>query len=797
MINQGQKTGSNPDELADHVLQNIHDREALITRLVNVHSKEPNHGRSSRIQRLLYGIHNASLTVVESITAWNTSKQDEWHRKKNIDEIHALSLPVGDHGDTDDQQIIAKRQEQHDHQSNNVQMACPFNTYSWNGQNYLHKMISDLDFVGDIIEAISFLGSTSPFHRNPFLLPNSIDQLCWSISSDTTAAPAWSDVNMQRVRQAAFVILLDEHHRNINSPKGSISFDNGIRFHPPQLVSRDIEVFTSLPDPPPAVAITICCTHLVLGSVDTDITSKLVYLTKNIVLKICRQPLTDLLHKAQTYNPLRRCPDGNERSMIKLIHPFVMHQALNPESLTEVVSNKILHLITWLRGLVTRLDDTTTSNKDSSNADRIIRELEADYQRGRNPNPPHINSVKEKKVLPADDSNKENECSRNVSVQTENISPNKPALDGTSSPQHIPKSILQAGDTINETKKLIPYPIFITINLKEGSKLVSVNSNGSNEALQLKSGDIVRIFDAHESSNWTIFDPPTNIDGLITFRLATPYDHSRIVSQEKKARNIALNRLCYPYRKDVLDDSPTNCTTPPEIQHGGAVHEEHIRHVACDENESIHSPLHIREARVWKLIPEEEDTTRTAWRRDFDDGLIPWRNNDEAAYQKSVKHFRVRVRLDTVEQSCIDSPYPSHQQRVNYFESIPLSNVIDEAFHTVCRWHPKGNLIDNVKWAKLSRKMKFLSNVKNANHEIDMAFVRRNQDRKLDLARFHAIFDDIASIQYPALTREVSSVYHYICFVVINTTTHSQHQSTYTLLGCTIKSCLGINCYAS
>jgi len=775
MVNQGQATGSNPDELADHVLQNIHDREALITRLVNVHSKEPNHGRSSRIQRLLYGLHNASLTVVESITAWNISKQDEWHRKKNIDEIHALSLPIGDdkNGDTDDQQIIATQQGQHDHQSNNVQMACPFNTYSWNGQNYLHKMISDLDFVGDIIEAISFLGSTTQFHRNPFLLPNSIDQLCWnSVSSDTATAPAWSDINMQRVRQAAFVILLDEHHRNIKSPNGNISsIDNVIRIQPPQLVARDIEVYTSLPDPPPIVAITICCAHLVLGSVDTDITNKLVYLTKNIVLKICRQPLADLLYKAQTYNPLRRCPDGNESSMIKLVYPFVIHHILNPESLVEVVSSKMVHLVTWLRGLVTRLvdDDTTTSNENSvSNVDRIIRELEADYQRGRNPNPTHNNSVKEKKVLPADDSNKENECSRNVSVQTETISPNKPALDGTSSsPQQIPKSILQVGDTINETKKLIPYPIFITINLKEGSKLVSVNSNGSNEALRLKSGDIVRIFDAHESSNWTIFDPPTNNrDGLITFRLATPYDHSRIVSQEKKARNIALNRLCYPYRKDI--DSPTNCTTPPEIQHGGAVHEEHIRHVACDENESIHSPLHIREARVWKLIPEEEDTIRTAWRRDFDDGLIPWRNNNQAAYQKSAKHFRVRVRLDTVEQSCIDSPYPPHQcvhqQRVNYFESIPLSNVIDEAFHTVCRWHPKGNLIDNVKWAKLSRKMRFLSNVKNANHEIDMAFVRRNQDRKLDLARFHAIFDDIASIQYPALTREVSSVF--IIFVL-------------------------------
>mmetsp|Transcript_25501 Transcript_25501/g.54184 ORF Transcript_25501/g.54184 Transcript_25501/m.54184 type:complete len:130 (+) Transcript_25501:3-392(+) len=115
--------------------------------------------------------------------------------------------------------------------------------------------------------------------------------------------------------------------------------------------------------------------------------------------------------------------------------------------------------------------------------------------------------------------------------------------------------------------------------------------------------------------------------------------------------------------------------------------------------------------------------------------------------------------LETIEQSCVDSPYHLdqcvHQQRVNFFESVHLSNVIDEAFHTVCRWHPKGTLIDNVKWAKLSRKMKFLSNVKNSKHEIDMAFVRHNQDRKLDLARFHAIFEDIALIQYPPLSKEV------------------------------------------
>ena len=93
--------------------------------------------------------------------------------------------------------------------------------------------------------------------------------------------------------------------------------------------------------------------------------------------------------------------------------------------------------------------------------------------------------------------------------------------------------------------------------------------------------------------------------------------------------------------------------------------------------------------------------------------------------------------------------------------------------------------------------MKFLSNVKNANHEIDMAFVRRNQDRKLDLARFHAIFDDIASIQYPSLTKKVCSFHTYVFgrnMLINNIRNLFQRTSKYT--GCIVKSRLDIDCNA-
>ena len=752
--------------LADNVLQNIYDREALIQRLENLHSNEV-HGRGSRVQRLLYGIHNASLAVVEAITAWNVSKQDEWYHKKNIQSHASLSKesPVGKDVASTDEQMITPSSF-----SNNL--PSPFNTFLWNGQNYLHKMLSDLDFVGDITEAISFLGSGTPFHRNPLLLPVGIDQLGLGLASSSKIESniAWKDVNMQRVRRAAFVILLDEHHRG-RDPSGlgclrRHDTTDYLKFYPPQLESKDLEAYTNMVDPPASVAVAICCAHLVLGSVDTDITDKLIYLTKAIVLKIFRQPLTGLLQKARICNPLRH-PAGNE-NIITLVHPFVMHHKMNPE-LMDDVSEHIVHLMTWLRTLVTRLvddGDVISSRKNLGSIDQIICELEVDGQRGGKV-VCSTNTVKEDL---SDDANKENECAcRNVSVQTEDnvSSPTKQKIGST---HNILNTFLD--DVSEQTKKLVPYPVPITVNVNEGSQLVEVNG-GFSEASAIKAGDVVRIFDAHESSNWIIAEPPqtNNDDGSITLRLRTVYDHSRIVAQEKNAREDTLNRLCYPYKKEVYVGATTQMPSAPTAFD---TNEESIRHVACDRNESIHSPLHIREARIWKLIPEEEDT-RTAWRRDFDDGLIPWRSHDDAtSYNKRAKHFRVRVSLEKIAQSCIDSPYPLdqciHQQRVNYFENVPLANVIDEAFYTVCRWHPKGNLIDNVKWAKLSRKMKFLSNVKNANHEIDMAFVRRNQDRKLDLARFHAIFDDIASIQYPSLTKKVCSFHtgrYLMCLVEI------------------------------
>ncbi|KAL7464361.1 hypothetical protein ACHAXS_004691, partial [Conticribra weissflogii] len=253
-----------------------------------------------------------------------------------------------------------------------------------------------------------------------------------------------------------------------------------------------------------------------------------------------------------------------------------------------------------------------------------------------------------------------------------------------------------------------------------------------------------------ESSDWELASDPKSDEEPLGFELVSGYDHSKIKAQEANSRYDTLNRLCYPYKKELI------VTRAKGTADNLRALEDRSRHVASDMEHSHHSPLHLRGARIWKLIPKENDT-RQQWRVDYDDGIIPW-DSCYAGRDLFEEHFRVRVNLEMIEKQCIDSPYPQkravHQQRLQFFEKVPLTQVIDEAFHAVCRWHPKGTLIDNVKWAKLCRKMRFLSNMKNSKHEIDMAFVRHSDARKLNLLRFHSILDDIASMQHPELSKE-------------------------------------------
>ena len=250
-------------QLADDVLRHINNREALIQRLESFH-REASHSRGNRVQRLLYGIHNASLAVVEAIEAWNVSKQEDWYRRKNL----------------------ARHIESHAHESSNTCEPCPYNSFIWNEESYLKKMIYDLDFVRDIPEAIDLFGSERIFHRNPFLLPHCIDEFVGETKHSSTAP--WKDVSLHWICKASFLILLDEFHYK----KGTTGIlpMTVAKFLPPNVNVQELSALHATSYPPAAAVVALCCAHLILNTVEADVMDKLVFLTKSIMLKIFRHP---------------------------------------------------------------------------------------------------------------------------------------------------------------------------------------------------------------------------------------------------------------------------------------------------------------------------------------------------------------------------------------------------------------------------------------------------------------------------------------------------------------------------
>ena len=235
-------------------------------------------------------------------------------------------------------------------------------------------MIYDLDFVRDIPEAINLFGSERVFHRNPFLLPFCIDELVGETEHSSTSP--WKDVNLHRICKASFLILLDEfHYKRDNTATGIIPMA-AAKFLPPSINTQELSAIHAMSYPPAAAVVALCCAHLIFDTVEADVMSKLIFLTKSIMLKIFRHPLDDIVERAKSFNPLRNV----DKSLIKIIAPFVMHDTLKQE-LQNDMSEQIIHLLIWLRVLVSRSIDQNDISKSSKAANKVILELESDYQK--------------------------------------------------------------------------------------------------------------------------------------------------------------------------------------------------------------------------------------------------------------------------------------------------------------------------------------------------------------------------------------------------------------------------------
>jgi len=260
--------------------------------------------------------------------------------------------------------------------------------------------------------------------------------------------------------------------------------------------------------------------------------------------------------------------------------------------------------------------------------------------------------------------------------------------------------------TVTRKPSRVPIPTKCTVRAIKGSCLLTVvQGNATDELLP---GDIIRIGNPHDANDYLI---SSNISDKQVF--LTDVFHS---SENRSHEENAVNSKNHSFNSNNAFDQ--------------------------------------QQRRIWKLIPKDRDK-RLEWRIRYDEGKVPWKTqyNDPSA---SSSHFGVQLQWAQIEYMCrgadalcLDFDSSANQQRLHYFEKVPLNEIITATYNFVCQWHPIGISIDNVKWARLARKMDFLFSLKNSKHQVDMAFFRHSRDRKLDMNQFTSVLRDMSRLRYP------------------------------------------------
>lgn len=315
-------------------------------------------------------------------------------------------------------------------------------------------------------------------------------------------------------------------------------------------------------------------------------------------------------------------------------------------------------------------------------------------------------------------------------------------------------------------KTHVPMPVHILISVKEAENILKIVSE--EKIRDIAFGDIIRIAHPYYSYNYTI----QSIDGC-TIYLERVFNHLPVLRRKLDDRNKNLSRLFNPYATKRSGGISTRNNQIIPLEESCVLTSDSVKIInnLTMENISYRNPLSFIQAKIWKLVPRDHDK-RLMWRRAYDDGLVNWyRDFDE--HSGTFHHLKVNLKLCELEMLCFDSlldPDQSiHQQRVHYFEKVPLGDIISETYKTVCDWHPKSLNIDIFKWAKLARSMKFLSSIRNSNHEVDMAFFRHHNQRKLNFTEFSSVLLDMATLKYPPPRyNEVESLSQLLWTSVVN-----------------------------
>jgi hypothetical protein len=295
-------------------------------------------------------------------------------------------------------------------------------------------------------------------------------------------------------------------------------------------------------------------------------------------------------------------------------------------------------------------------------------------------------------------------------------------------------------------QRVVPFPVHMLVSTREGEATFEITCNQDTRGLV--PGDFIHIAHPYYSHQYLIKSVTNNF-----IQMDKEFDYTPFLMKEIDAGNDTIERLHNPNRRQKSEFlSSENVPLIPLIESSVFSSDSStVIHALTLQNMVERTPLRILQTRVWRLVPVEHDK-RILWRRLYDNGTVPWYQefNENSGI---VRHLNVDIKLCDLEKHCFDSfldPDQSiHQQRVHYFEKVNSNEIILETFKTICDWHPKGSTIDIFKWTKLARSMKFLSTIRNSNHEVNMAFFRHQSQRKLTLEQFYFVLKDMAKCRFP------------------------------------------------
>ncbi len=738
-------------ELKEQVVQSIRNREKFVDSLRCFLSDKDLPKSHSRFSRILFSLHSSALSVTDTIVAWS---------KK-----FPRSTPILHNGD------VIFNDKQHSQ-----------------GKNYMLNMLTDLSFADNFLLSKKLIKKGESLWRNPFVLKMNVDEIIKYIpgssfpttynlqighTNNSKFHSSWN-IDTHRVKEASYQILHVEQtvFGQQKHPKiCQIMTDRNTRpisfYHVPLplLNNQELYQYINMEDPPLAAALVVSCARLILGCNDT-VLQKIHFFSRELAYELLQQPLSLMLNKMYALEEQKQTISIH---VVRLIHPVIMHEHLSPKILENELCHSIANLAEWIRSVVNSFMEEYEQNEEFVNLS-LDNRCSVDTPSTKEA---RMNIMTDERLEPMEEEPEQTSDREEIpeeEVSTKIKRKKKKTKKLTKGP--YPKIKMESlGNKCNQKKEeddcdeydlslnKNAIPISCLVQVIEGSKMVRVLEGSSQE---LSNGDIIRIDHVHFSPNWKVTEI-NNSDGKGEYWIISrPYDHTSILNKISFQNNDPLLRLYDPYSKKV--NTTDGCLKKNNVSDQN----KHIFDVLgnradCEKKLSLgvekRDRFTLKYVQVWRFI-EKSDDDRPKWKIMYDNKDIPWQSmysNSEEYFER----FNVKVNLAQIEEQCKDSSDPrntSNQQRLHHFVHVPLQLILSETFNTVCKWHPAGNHIDNVKWAKLARKMNFLSIVKNPNHEADMVFLRHCRDRKLNLTGFENVLKEIIGMKSTHEIREVSCI---------------------------------------